>query len=490
MRDQILVLNFEDTYAAGIATKLRAEKIACKVLPGNIAAEHVLTHQALGLILAGGITGQIPDQLDGRLLRSGIPVLALGDTAAPVCSLLGGQYGDALVLDEVNTMVFAPSRITQGLENSERMFSSVRPLTLTPDLEQIAAVEGHILGFTHKTLEIYALDCQLEPNDSDLMNILLQFSMDVCGATQWWSEDSFISQARADIIEAAGDDPAVCVISGGLDSGVTALLAHRALGERLTCIFIDTGLLRENEAMETAGYYRKAGLNLMKVDASQRFLEALKGLSSYQDKRRAIMDTLEKELNQVTQNLHFGLLIDSASAQVRTNASAQRFTLPRLSRERKRIAPLNDLYKEEIRHVGEALGMPEEIIRVQPFPWTGLGLRIMGECTPQKVELLRRADALFRDLIKEAGLHKRLWKFFALLSQVPHQQNSDTVVIALRAVTSSLQGNEVLALPARLPYDLLERYTQLILPNYPQVAKIVYDLTPGSTLRDSDWYLV
>lgn len=488
MRDLILVLSFEEPYAANIAAKLRAEKIACKVMAGGASAEQVLTKQPLGIILAGGLTGRIPEELDGQLLRSGIPLLALGDIAAPVAALLGGQYGETIVVNDVNTLVFAPSRITQDITQSERMFGTIRPLSLTQDLESLATMDGHTLGFSHKTLDIYALECQLEPNDSDLMRLLMQFCMDVCGATQWWSEDAFISQARADIVEAAGDQHAICVLSGGLDSGVTALLAHRALGEQLTCIFIDTGLLREDEAAETIGYYRKAGINLLKVDAAQQFFDTLRGLTTYQDKRQAIMDTLQATLDEAAASLDFSLLIDSVSAQVHAGGVSHRFTLPHLSHEIKRIAPLSDLYKEEIRHVGEALGMPQDITRMQPFPWTGLGLRVVGECTPQKIELLRRADAVFQDEIKEAGLHKRLWKYFAVLYDVPNHLQAQSQALALRAVSASLQGNDVKAVPARLPWDLLEHYTQYILSNHPQVAKVVYDLTPGSNLADSEWH--
>jgi GMP synthase (glutamine-hydrolysing) len=487
MRDQILILNFEDSYAASIATKLRAEKIACMVLPGSATTEQVMAEQSLGIILAGGLTGQIPDQLDGQLLRSGIPLLALGDTAAPVCALLGGQYGDVLSLNEVDTMCFQPSRVTRELTESERMFLSFRPLELTDDLHAIANVGEHILGFTHKTLDIYALDCQLESNDPDIMSILMQFAMDVCGATQWWSVEAFINQAKADLVAAANQRPALCILSGGLDSGVAALLAQKALGNQLTCIFVDTGLLRENEVVETTGYYRRAGLNLLKIDASQRFFQALKNLKDQSAKLKAIMGTLQSELSRAIASLEYHLLVDSASTQLNTTGTSQRFTLAHLHDRSRIICPLHGLYKEEIRQVGEALGMPQEITRMQPFPWTGLGLRVTGECTPQKIRLLRRADAIFQEEIRDAGLNKRLWKYFVTLHHMPCEQNHEALIIALRAVSSSLQGNDIKAIPARLPYDLLERFTGRILSNHPQVIKVVYDLTPGSSLQDAEW---
>lgn len=487
MRDQLLVLNFDNAYAAAITSKLRAERIACTILPGNTPVEHLVNQESLGLILAGGMSGQVPKDLDGQLLRAGMPVLALGDTAAAITALLGGQYEDALSINEADTLHFMPSKITKDLSISERLFDKVRPLVASVDLEPLATINEQVLGLMHKQLSIFMLGCQLEPNDPDIMSLLTQFAMDVCGATQWWSEDAFISEARAAILHAAGEGHALCLMSGGLNSGVAAMLAHRALGQRLTCLFIDTGLLRENEVTSFASYYKHVGLNLKVIDAADPCLKALSGLTGSSDKLAALYRCLQGILDQEMENLPHSLVVHAGSADGMLRDQSSRPLLPQLLARDKCISPISELFKDEIRLVGDALGMPQEMTRMQSFPWTGLALRIAGELTPEKLYLLRRADALFQDEIINQGLAKRLWKFFATLNTTTYKQRDDALTIVLRAVSASHQGSEVRALPARLPWDLLERYTERVLGALPALSQVVMDLTPSQSLQEIEW---
>lgn len=489
MRDQILVLNYDSRYAASIASKLRAEKIYCKILPGNATVERVMSEEALGLILAGGLSGQMPGELDGQLLRAGMPVLALGDAASAVAALLGAPVAESVLINEVETVSFLPSRITQEEEmQSDRLLGVVRPFTLTDDLAALAQFEETVIGVAHKTLDIFALQTQLEPNDPDMMGVILRFAQQVCGATPWWSEDAFIKNAKADILEAAGAGQAVCLMSGGMESGVTAMLAHRALGDRLRCIFVDTGLLREGETEDFLTYYQSQGLNITVVKAEDKVLSALSGLLQPWDKQQAIFDCLQKVIDQACSGLSFDLVIDTSSASTLLSAKAASPILPHVISEFPSIAPVQELFRDEIRLVGEALGMPHEVTRMQPFPWTGLALRIIGECTKEKLTLLRTADAIFQEELRLAGQQKRLWKYFAMLHSIPYQEDPEAPVIALRAVSASHQGGDVRALPARLPYDLLERCTERILTECQKVSKIVYDLTPGQNLQQIEWH--
>ena len=488
MRDQILVLNFNSSYAAAIAEKLRAEKIFCKIIPGDTTAEGVISEEALGVILAGGLTSVIPTSLDGQLLRTGIPVLALGDAAAAVAALLGGDVGEGESVNGVAPIKLYPSRITESTVEAERLLGTVFPFGLNGDLEPLVEMGDITLGLMHKALDIYALQFQLEPNDPDMMNLLLRFSLDVCGCTAWWGEDAFISMSKAEIADTAGEGNAVCVMSGGLDSGVAALLAHRALGARLQCLFVDTGLLRENEVEDFAAYYKNAGLNLQIVRAEQRFLNGLKGITRQSDKRKAVLDTLLAVLDETLRELPYDLLIQTNSSNTAVFGDQQISSAPRIQTDRPTVTPLGGLFKDEIRLVGEALGMPQEMTKMQSFPWTGLALRVMGECTKDKLDLLRRADAVFTEEIRNTGLGKRLWKYFAVLCDVPFHNEPGNAVIALRAVSANHQGSDVRAIPARLPYDLLERYTERIRSAHSQVIKVVYDLTPGSSLQQIEWY--
>jgi len=486
MRDQVLILNFEGSYSAAIAAKLRAEKISARILPGNTTAEQILGEEALGVILSGGTSGEIPVDLDGQLLRSGMPVLALGSTVPAVTALLGGQVQETLQVNDVDTLTFLPSKITDGLLESERMFGTIHALALTDDLEPLAMYEDKVIGLAHKSLQIFAIGCQLEPNDPDMMSLLTQFAVDVCGCTRWWSEDSFISLTRSHILEAAGEGKALCVMSGGLDSGVTALLAHRALGERLTCVFVDTGLLRENDVIEFSAYYKGMGLNLVIINAEERVMEALAGKTSQADKKDALRHTLQEVLQEFGKTLDYSLLVESKSSDYLFSNNLPSTSVSVLAQGARTVAPLSDLFKEEIRRVGEALGLPQDMTAMQPFPFTGLALRIMGECTRERLALLRWADAAFQHEIREAGLHKRLWKYFAMLYEVPYLDSPDNLVIALRAVSISHTGSDLRALPARLPWDLLERYTQRALNHSDKVRKVIYDLTPSSNLQESE----
>ncbi|HSK68605.1 MAG TPA: hypothetical protein VLA21_05035 [Candidatus Limnocylindria bacterium] len=486
MLDQILVLNFSAPHAASIAARLRAEKIYCRILPGSTPAEQLAEQQALGIILAGGIAGDTAQALDGRLLRTGMPVLALGDAAAAVGLLMGAQAGERQAINEVATLTLLPSRITGEGGKAERYMGAVSPLTLTEDLQPMAMRGEDVVGFSHRAHHIYALQSQLESNDPDMMNLLLRFAQDVCGATRWWGAEAFIASAKADILAAAGDGRALCVMSGGLDTGVAALLAHRALGSRLQCLFVDTGLLRENEAENFAAYYRGAGLNLMTVQAGERFFAGLRGKFTAQEKADAIRAAAQEVLREAVEGMEFSLVIDAITADMLLGGAPR----PRpayADAAKASFSPLAELFKDEIRMVGEALGLPQDITRIQPFPWTGLALRVLGECTADKTAVLRRADAVFREEVQGAGLHKRLHKYFALLMPSRCEVGEGELVVALRAVSSSHQGADTRAVPARLPYDLLERYTERVLGMDRRVTRVVYDLTPAANPQQAEW---
>ncbi len=487
MRDQILILDFEPSYSASIASKLRAERISARVIPGGTSAEAIMNQGVLGVILSGGIHNEALSNFDAQLLRYGIPVLALGSAAPVVNTLLCGQNSEVKEINDVDTLVFLPSKITDELNESERQFGSVQTFALGNDTQELATYQGEAIGFSHKTLEIYAIYSQLEPNDPDMMSLIIQFATDVCGCTRWWNDDAFIGIAKNEIQEAAGDRKALCVMSGGLDSGVAALLAHRALGSRLTCLFIDNGLLRENDVIEFSSYYKSAGLNLKIVDASEQVLEALKGLTVPNEKRAALQAVLKKVINDAAEEIDYQLLIESHSSDYLFSGKQKPNAFSILEKPVDRIAPLRDLFKDEIRQIGMALGLPHEMTTMQPFPWSGLALRIGGECTKAKISLLRRADAMFQKEIKDAGLQKRLWKYFILLDDSPHKPDEERYIISLRAVSISHTGSDLRAIPARLPYDLLERYTQDIMAFDSKVIKVSYDLTPGVIIQETEW---
>lgn len=486
MEDMLLIVNYNDRYASSIAMKLRAEKIYCRIIPGNSSAEYVVAQNALGIVLAGSVNGEVPAMFDGNILRAGIPVMALGDAATAVCKLLSGRADEPVVYESVQTVKFLASRVTDEASEVERMLNVIRPLQLPDDMVPVALVEDDVIGFAHTEMPFFGFEFQLETNDIEGVGILLNFAKNVCGCTSWWSENAFISSAKADISDAVQDNVALCALTGGLVSGVTALLAHRALGDKLRCIFIDTGLLREGEADSVMDYYGgKLQLPITYVNAQDRFVGALKGLHASADKKSAIYHTMQAILNETSDRIAYQVAIHSTSCSDVLRADCSDIH-PNIQAVDSTVDPLRELFKEEIRHIGAALGMPPEVYQTQPFPDTGLALRIIGEVNQDRLDVLRRADAIFREEINQAGLNKRLWKYFCMLYHIPFEGNDSAVVIGLRAVNFS--SGMTHALPARLPYDLLERFTQRAHEACPQIIKVFYDITPGESFTDIEWH--
>lgn len=488
MRDMLLVLNFDSRYASALAIKLRAERIDCRVLPGDTPVETVMAQGAMGLVLAGGMSGELPVQLDGRLLSGGIPVLGMGDAALAQMQLLGGSLEEAQLVREVATVSFLPSPVTEGLGESERFLSVLRPMRLSEEMQPLAQTEDAVIGFAHGQLPIYGFSFQIEANDPDGMNILLRFAQEVCGCTAWLTDNAFISTARGEIAGAAGDGQALAVLTGGLDSGVSALLAHRALGGRVHGLFIDTGLLRENEKDDFLYYYRDTlGIDMHLVEAQERFYQALEGIIEPQQKTEAILRTYRQVVEEAAAEIPHDMIILGTSANDVLH-TGDTHIVPFLRTDKPVIEPLRELFKEEIRRIGEALGMPPDIYQAQPFPGTGLALRVVGETTRRRLAILRKADAIFREEVRQAGLHRKLWKYFAVLYHHRFEKGEGELAVALRAVTISKVAGEVRAMPARLPYDLLEHYAARVLQAFPEVRRVVNDITPGSSYSEIEWH--
>lgn len=481
MQDKLLILNFDNRYAGAVAMKLRAERIACQVLPGDTPYEQVMAQEARGLVLAGGVSGELPGMLDGRLLSCGLPVLALGDAAAAMVLLLGGRLLEHRGLREVVTVVFSPSPVTQGLSQSERYLESLPAMELSGELSPIAHAQDQVIGFAHSALPLYGLGFQPESNDPDGVSILLQFAKAVCCCTMWYSESGFVNVARSAIESRVGEGRALCELDGSLESGVAAALAQRALGSRLTCFLIDNCLLREHEREDILYYYRDTlGIDVRVIDAQDRYCQALSGLVKAGEKREAVLAQRVKALAEIEKELPYDALILSTTAGSLPGKSVP--AVPQPVTDKPVIEPLIELYAPEIRYVGESLNLPCEIYTAQPFPKTGLALRVEGEVTRKRLAILRKADGILREEIKEAGLHKRQYKYFAALS--PVWGSPDEVTVALRAVTMASARGEQKLVPARLPYDLMESCTSRIMQALPEVRRVVNDITPGSGLTE------
>ena len=480
MRDMLLVLDFDHMAARMIARKLRAERICCKILPGDAPAERIAAQEPLGLILAGSALGtETVEPAAGAL--SSAPVLALSSMAAWLCAFLGGTPGDVAIKNEIRRVTFTACPLLEGLEAGDRMVNAMRTLTLSSDMKALSALEetGETVGFSDASGRLLGMQMEIEQHDPEGDLLLANFALNICGCTPWWDEDAFVLRSVQEIKRLAGEGSAICAMTGGLNSGVSALLAYRALGARLKCVFVDTGLLRDAEGDKFMAFYHdQMGLDITRVDAEERFLTALSGVRSGEEKRRVIGALLKEILTSEREKTEgLSVLIRGTSYSDVLNEAAQSDTEEGLTL----IEPVRDLFKDEIRQVGEYLGMPADIISRQPFPGSGLAPRIMGEVTRERLKTLRHADEIFRDEVLAAGQAKRLWQFFAVLSPAYLDQGD---IISLRAVHAT---DGAMAYAARLYYDVLESVVKRILTECPSVRRVVYDMTPSTNYSGIEW---
>lgn len=477
MRDMIILIEADSKACRSMARKLRAEHVFCRILPACATGEDVLAQEARGILLAGsddGESAEIPHL--GSLLATGLPVLAMGGAALSLAQHLGGSLGDKAAEPGVFPIRFeSAENLFDGISTSERYIPACRCVNLSAACHPIAETESGILGFRAAGKSVYGLAFLPETNDPDGSQLLINFCVNICGCTLWWSRHIFMERAREEIQAACpGDAEALCAISGGIDSGVCAVLGNQALGQRLRCLFIDTGLLRKGESEEVLGLYRDTlGLNVECVDASQEILSALQGVVNGRAKARIIHDLLLEIIQRQIEHMPAVKVMlqgtnyaDTLDAPVDVPSDG----LPV-------VEPVRDLFKDEIRRVGEDLLLPASVTNRQPFPGGGLALRILSEVTEEKLHILREADAIFRQEVEAAGQNKRLWQYYATLADNPDPMGTGYVII-LRAV-QVIDGT--VAIASRLPHDLLERVTEQVVAQLPAVERVLYDFTPSKS---------
>lgn len=487
MRDMVVLINLDGVSCRSMARKLRAEHIYCKILPADVTAEEILHQDTLGILLAGPSTGEavpIPHLKD--MMQLALPLLAMGDAALTLCQLVGGQLTEKAAEPGVVGVRFeGGDPIAEGMDACERYLPACRLMTLPESrATTVARTDGGVIGFREIGRPAYGFAFQVEQNDTDGVHLMINFCRAVCGCTLWWSNQAFVERARDEITRIADGGEAVCALSGGVDSGVCALLGNMALGHRLHCIFVDTGLLRQGEGDQVMAFYRdQIGLNLRRVDAREEFLTALAGVTTPAEKEQIIFQHLRGILNREVARLSNVTLIIQGTNYSDTLQTGVPFPLECPADTVRMIEPVRELFKDEIRRVGEELGLPPLIIQRQPFPGSGLALRIASDVTEEKLAILREADAIFRDEIELSGQNKRLWQYFASLADNPLSAEAGGVII-LRAV-QVVDGASAVA--SRLPYDLLERVTLRIRAALPGVYRVMYDLTPSRNYAQVEW---
>jgi len=508
MRETILVLDFGSQYTQLIARRIRELGVYTEIKPFSTPLKDIESMKPKAIILSGGPASVWDDNsptVDRELFDLGIPVLGICYGMQLTAQLLGG------IVERSKVREFGPAtlEITNGFDllsgipdkSGIWMSHGDRVLELPPGFESIAGSENSpTAAMKNREMKIYGTQFHPEVVHTKFgKEILSNFVFKIAGCRGEWTPKSFVETAIKDIRQRVGDATVICGLSGGVDSAVAAVIIQRAIWDKLRCIFVDTGLLRMNEAEEVVESFRDMGLNLVHIDASERFLARLRGVTDPERKRKIIgeefVNVFEEEASKIkdakflAQGTLYPDVIESVSVKGPSATIKSHHNVGGLPEKMnlKLVEPLRELFKDEVREVGRELGVPDEILGRHPFPGPGLGIRIMGEIDDERLEVLRKADRIFIEEIKKGGVYDDIWQAFCVFVPVKTvgvmgDERTYENVIALRAVTSQ---DGMTAKWARIPYDLLEKISVRIINEVRGVNRVVYDVStkPPSTIE-------
>ncbi|WP_276885721.1 glutamine-hydrolyzing GMP synthase [Allobaculum stercoricanis] len=509
MPDKIVVLDFGSQYNQLIARRIREFGVYSELHPNTMTLEEIKAlGDVKGIVFSGGpnsVYAENAPHCDPAIYESGIPVLGICYGMQMMMHNLGGkvvssnykEYGRTEIEVKTDNLLFndLPEKQTVWMSHGDLVSE------LAPGFEFIAKSETCPFAVVQNVEKnLYALQFHPEVRHSEYGNdVLKNFVFKVCKAEANWTMHDFIETQKQKIKEQVGTDKVLLGLSGGVDSSVVAALLHEAIGDQLIAMFIDHGLLRKGEAesvMETFG--RNMNINLVKIDAKDRFMKKLAGVSDPEQKRKIIGNefvyTFDEETKKIVKDgnvkwLAQGTLytdvIESGTNSAQTIKSHHNVGALPKDMEFKLIEPLNTLFKDEVRALGEELGLPHEMVWRQPFPGPGLGIRVIGDITDEKLEIVRESDAILREEIAKAGLEEDIWQYFTALTNmrsvgVMGDQRTYDYAVAIRAVTS-IDG--MTADWAKIPFDVLGRVSDRIINEVSHVNRVLYDITskpPGT----------
>jgi GMP synthase (glutamine-hydrolysing) len=510
----IVILDFGSQYTQLIARRIREFNVFSVVLPCTVPLEQVKALRPKGIILSGGpcsVYDADAPVADPEVLALGVPILGICYGLHFITHHLGGkiegaashEYGHAEVSLIKETPLFAglPGTIEVWMSHGDHAAK------LAPGFELVAETENAVAGIANEEKRIWAVQFHPEvAHTRQGMELLRNFVIGICGAEADWTPEHFIQSTVARVKAQVGDGHAICGLSGGVDSSVAAVLVAKAIGDRLTCIFVNNGVLRKDEFAKVQKTMREQlGLKVVAVDASERFLAKLAGVTDPETKRKVIggefISVFDDEARKIfeaekhtggeiawlVQGTLYPDVIESSSVKGPSQTIKSHHNVGGLPADMKLklIEPLRDLFKDEVRRIGRDLGMPDEIIDRQPFPGPGLAVRILGEVTADRVALLQEADEIVVAEIKAAGLYKQVWQSFAVLLPVKSvgvmgDQRTYAYTCAVRAVHSE---DGMTADWAPLPYEVLRKISSRIVSEVRGINRVVYDITskpPGT----------
>jgi len=507
MSDQILIIDFGSQYTQLIARRVRELNVYCEIHPFNNVPENI--ENLKGVILSGSpcsVRDQGHPFIDLDQFRGKVPVLGICYGAQLLVHLNGGtvlpseirEYGRA----RLSQFDMHFELLKELSLNSQVWMSHGDTISLLPDNFKVIASTDSVELAAFKVEGEQTFGIQFHPevtHTKEGKTVLRNFVVHICGCQQDWTPDIFAETTIAGLQKTLGNDKVVLGLSGGVDSSVAAMLIHKAIGTNLYCIFVDNGLLRKNEFEEVLHSYKDMGLNVKGVDAKQRFYDALAGISDPEEKRKAIgrtfIEVFDEEAHQIRDVKWLGqgtiypdviesVSVKGPSATIKSHHNVG--GLPEMM-NLKVVEPLNTLFKDEVRLVGHTLGLPENILGRHPFPGPGLGIRILGEVTPEKVHILQEVDHIFISNLKKHALYDEVWQAGAILTPIQSvgvmgDERTYDKVIALRAVTS-VDG--MTADWCHLPYDFLSHVSNEIINKIKAVNRVVYDISskPPATIE-------
>ena len=505
-RERVLIIDFGSPYNQTLTRKVRQLGVYSELHPHTISADEIKQLNPRAIILSGGpyyIDDDHRFRVDEAIFDLDIPLLGICYGMQLITDHFGGQvefekertYQEETIEFSKGSQLNLDLPITHKVHMSEGFTISQLPASFVVE----AKANKEIVAFSHETKPIYGLKFYPEVEATEHgYEILKNFLFSISHCEGDWSIEQFMEEEIDRIRNVVGDEKVLCALSGGVDSSVVATLIHRAIGDQLTCIFVDHGLLRKNEAEEVMGLLADDfHMNIIQVDASERFFSKLAGVSDPEQKRKIIgnefIEVFDEEAGKLTDvtylaqgTLYSDVLESGTLTGKKVKSHHNVGGLPE-DMEFKLLEPLRSLFKDEVRALGTALGLPDHIVWRQPFPGPGLGIRVLGEVTPDKVEIVREADAILREEIRNAGLERHIWQYFAVLPNirsvgVRNDGRSYDYTIGIRAV-HSVDG--MTSEWARIDWDVLDNISRRIVSEVEQVNRVVYDITskPPSTIE-------